>query len=72
MEHLGYKKKLDEVDEAILKNADFLGQIVANPEIFGHEVESENDEETKRDSPDAQDHLHDHDAGTHCLTLFTL
>ncbi|KAG5633316.1 hypothetical protein DXG03_007645, partial [Asterophora parasitica] len=35
---LGYKQKLDEVDEAIRVNADFLSQIVANPEIFGHDL----------------------------------
>jgi len=31
---LGFKRKLAEVDDAILANAAFLNQIVANPEIF--------------------------------------
>ena len=44
LDALGYKKKLDEVDEAILANADFLGQIVENPEIFGHDIDDEEDE----------------------------
>lgn len=35
---LGYKTKLQLVDEAILANAKFLKQIVADPEIFGHEL----------------------------------
>ncbi|KAH9996103.1 N2227-domain-containing protein [Russula vinacea] len=34
IEQLGYKRKLAEVDDAILANAAFLNQIVANPEIF--------------------------------------
>ncbi|KAH9997135.1 N2227-domain-containing protein [Russula vinacea] len=34
IEQLGYKRKLAEVDNAILANAAFLNQIVANPEIF--------------------------------------
>lgn len=38
LERLGYKQKLDEVDDAILANAKFLNQIVANPEIFGHDL----------------------------------
>lgn len=46
LEDLGYKQKLDEVDQAILANAEFLDQIVANPEIFGHEVEVEEGEDT--------------------------
>ncbi|KAI0249309.1 N2227-domain-containing protein [Lactifluus subvellereus] len=34
LDQLGYKRKLAEVDDAILANAAFLNQIVANPEIF--------------------------------------
>jgi carnosine N-methyltransferase len=34
IDQLGYKQKLVEVDDAILANAAFLNQIVANPEIF--------------------------------------
>lgn len=33
------------MDKAILKNAEFLNKIVVNPEIFGHEMEEEVDEE---------------------------
>lgn len=33
------------MDKAILKNAEFLNKIVANPEIFGHELEEEVDED---------------------------
>ncbi|KAF7375361.1 Carnosine N-methyltransferase [Mycena sanguinolenta] len=35
---LGYKTKLDQVDTAILANADFLSQVVSDPEIFGHDL----------------------------------
>jgi hypothetical protein len=38
---LGYKKKIDDVDRAILDNAQFVAQVVENPEIFGHELEDE-------------------------------
>ncbi|KAG5715674.1 UPF0586 like protein [Termitomyces sp. T112] len=41
LEVIGYKKKLDHVDDAIQANAEFLALIVANPEIFGHEVEAD-------------------------------
>jgi carnosine N-methyltransferase len=40
LEGLGYKEKLQEVDAAILTNAKFLNQLVANPEIFGHDLAS--------------------------------
>ncbi|PSS34206.1 hypothetical protein PHLCEN_2v1716 [Hermanssonia centrifuga] len=40
---LGYKDKLAEADKAILANAEFLKQIVANPEIFGHDVDYEDE-----------------------------
>ncbi|THH19544.1 hypothetical protein EW146_g1640 [Bondarzewia mesenterica] len=45
LDKLGYKKKLEEVDMAILKNAEFLSQIVANPEIFGHDLDDEEEGE---------------------------
>ncbi|KAF7335718.1 N2227-domain-containing protein [Mycena venus] len=35
---LGYKAKLDQVDIAILANADFLSEVVSDPEIFGHDL----------------------------------
>ncbi len=42
---MGYKRKLAEVDDAILANAAFLNQIVANPEIFENTGPSESEEE---------------------------
>lgn len=41
LDGLGYKEKIAEADRAILANAEFLNQIVANPEIFGHDVDEE-------------------------------
>lgn len=38
LDSVGYRRKLQEIDTAILANADFLHKIVANPEIFGHDV----------------------------------
>ncbi|KAG6908373.1 hypothetical protein DXG01_004871 [Tephrocybe rancida] len=43
LETLGYKQKLDQVDDAIRANAELLSLIVANPEIFGHGLEPEED-----------------------------
>ncbi|TFK32167.1 N2227-like protein-domain-containing protein [Crucibulum laeve] len=57
LDTLGYKKKLDEVDQAILVNADFLAQIVENPEIFGHDV----DEGDERSGELEQGYSHSHD-----------
>jgi carnosine N-methyltransferase len=41
---LGYREKLDAIDKAILINADFLAQIVEDPEIFGHDLDIEEEE----------------------------
>ncbi|KAG8216200.1 putative carnosine N-methyltransferase [Butyriboletus roseoflavus] len=38
LDSIGYRSKLQEIDTAILANANFLHKIVANPEIFGHDV----------------------------------
>jgi carnosine N-methyltransferase len=46
---LGYKEKLDAIDKAILVNANFLAQIVADPEIFGHDLDG-NEEVTPAES----------------------
>ena len=44
---LGYKEKLEAIDKAILVNASFLAQIVEDPEIFGHDLdENEQDPAT--------------------------
>ncbi|KAJ7352117.1 N2227-domain-containing protein [Mycena albidolilacea] len=50
---LGYKAKLDQVDVAILANADFLSEVVSDPEIFGHDLGSvdESDPPMESDSP---------------------
>ena len=42
---LGYKQKLAEVENAIQINAEFLDQIVANPEMFEPHLLTTNDEE---------------------------
>ena len=39
LDAIGYRHKLQEIDAAILANAEFLHKIVANPEIFGHDVD---------------------------------
>lgn len=41
LDSLGYKEKLAQADRAILTNAAFLNTIVANPEIFGHDLDVE-------------------------------
>jgi len=54
LEQLGYKRKLADVDDAILANAAFLDQIVANPAIFENGIpgdEEDNDNEGTLDGP---------------------
>lgn len=51
LEQLGYKRKLADVDDAILANAEFLGQIVANPAIFENGVPGEDNNEETLDGP---------------------
>ncbi|KAF8879826.1 N2227-like protein-domain-containing protein [Infundibulicybe gibba] len=54
LEKLGYKQKLDDVDNAIVANSDFLSQIVADPEIFGHDLGSEDEQDANDGTPDSQ------------------
>ncbi|KAJ7138571.1 N2227-like protein-domain-containing protein [Mycena filopes] len=65
---LGYQAKLDQVDVAIAANADFLSEVVSDPEIFGHALASAVDGEppidpTDDDSP--MDHSHKHASPGH-------
>lgn len=64
LDSLGYKKKLDEVDKAILVNADFLSKIVQNPEIFGHELDEDvtglPEAQSEVPQPLHESHSHDH------------
>ncbi|KIY48057.1 N2227-domain-containing protein [Fistulina hepatica ATCC 64428] len=43
---IGYKEKLEEVDRAIVSNADFLKKLVADPKIFGDDLAPEGDEDS--------------------------
>ncbi|KAH9077810.1 N2227-domain-containing protein [Lactarius deliciosus] len=45
LEQLGYKRKLADVDDAILANAAFLNQIVANPAIFENGIPGDDDDQ---------------------------
>ncbi|KAI0791475.1 N2227-like protein-domain-containing protein [Irpex lacteus] len=44
LSNLGYKQKLAEVDKAILANAEFLKQIVADTQIFGGDFDEEGED----------------------------
>ena len=48
---LGYKEKLEAIDKAILVNASFLAQIVADPEIFGHDLDVDEEETPAESDP---------------------
>ena len=48
---LGYKEKLEAIDKAILVNASFLAQIVADPEIFGHDLDENEDASSAESDP---------------------
>ncbi|KZT65003.1 N2227-domain-containing protein [Daedalea quercina L-15889] len=60
LDSLGYKAKLAEADRAIRANAEFLNEIVANPEIFGHEVDEEEPGEHVPDDDTGPSHPHSH------------
>jgi len=49
---LGYKQKLAEVDNAILANAEFLNQIIADPHIFGHDIDDIDEEDALNEDTD--------------------
>ena len=53
------------MDNAILANAEFLNQIIANPEIFGHDISSLKGE--GEDEESVSEEL-DHSAEFHTLT----
>ncbi|KAJ6462279.1 N2227-like protein-domain-containing protein [Mycena vitilis] len=65
LEALGYKAKLDQVDTAILANADFLSDVVSDPEIFGHDLGPADDADLSVDSsmPHSHEHGHSHSHG---------
>ena len=65
LERIGYKQKLADVDEAILANANFLDKIIANPEIFGHDISSleEIDEDSSSQVLDRAIESHTHATG---------
>ncbi|KAF9255445.1 N2227-domain-containing protein [Marasmius fiardii PR-910] len=66
---LGYKEKLNAVDRAILANAEFLNQIIVDPEIFGHGVDDDEEdgdggeEEGQNQSVGGAKHSHSHSHG---------
>ncbi|KIY65522.1 N2227-domain-containing protein [Cylindrobasidium torrendii FP15055 ss-10] len=63
---LGYRDKLNEVDEAIIKNAEFIEEIVDRPEIFGVEAEMEVDDEgCGGHSAGGTGHTHSHGGPQH-------
>ncbi|KAF7308312.1 N2227 domain-containing protein [Mycena chlorophos] len=65
LSRLGYREKLDAVDEAIAKNADFLNGVVADPEIFGHAIDGEEEPAQRPRHSHDHAHSHSHDHGGH-------
>ena len=53
---LGYKSRLHEIDEAIIANAQFLKQLIADPEIFGHELEAEHEDAEEQEGGPSHSH----------------
>lgn len=60
LEEIGYKQKMNEVDDAIIINAQFLSQIVASPEIFGHGIDTD---EQQQEDDTQEDHVHEDGSG---------
>ncbi|KAI0698982.1 N2227-domain-containing protein [Cerioporus squamosus] len=74
LQSLGYKERINAVDKAIMANAEFLNLVIANPEIFGHDL-GEDDEpnldDHERDQSQAgpsHSHPHSHSHGLHSHT----
>lgn len=63
LEKLGYHAKLDKVDEAILTNATFLSEIIADPEIFGHNLDTDIDDHAEEGSASNATAEHNRDPG---------
>ncbi|KAH9854552.1 N2227-domain-containing protein [Lenzites betulinus] len=72
LETVGYKERISATDNAILANAEFLQLLIANPEIFGQELELQEHEEAG-DKPgpsrdprlNARQRSHDHHEHSH-------
>ncbi|KAI0342396.1 N2227-domain-containing protein [Trametopsis cervina] len=62
LSELGYKEKLQAVDQAILANAEFLNKIVANTQMFGPGGNEHFDEADAHAGPS---HSHSHSHGSH-------
>ncbi|KAF8179881.1 N2227-domain-containing protein [Pholiota molesta] len=58
LDKLGYKQKLDEVDKAILANANFLSEIVSDTKIFGVEMGMQKETVKCRQSKEDRIHIH--------------
>jgi len=51
LEDIGYKAKLDQVDKAIIENAKFLGDIIAEPVVEGEDDDQEQEQEADDSKP---------------------
>ncbi|KAI0752760.1 N2227-domain-containing protein [Daedaleopsis nitida] len=74
LDALGYKDRISAADHAILKNAEFLNLVIANPEIFGHDLDDGHEhalspEEEGQEHPECHSHgdshSHSHAHGSH-------
>ncbi|KAI0634305.1 N2227-domain-containing protein [Trametes polyzona] len=59
LESIGYKDRISATDQAIMANAEFLNQLIANPEIFGHDMDEEEDQEPEVDGEKSPEHVED-------------
>ncbi|KAI0372549.1 N2227-domain-containing protein [Pilatotrama ljubarskyi] len=65
LESVGYKERIAATDKAILANAEFLSHIIANPEIFGEELDPDNAEEVGQVPEGSQGHQHMQNHASH-------
>jgi carnosine N-methyltransferase len=54
LNRLGYKQKLADVDKAIKANAEFIDQIIENPDIFRPDLYGDNTIEADQVPPDSR------------------
>jgi carnosine N-methyltransferase len=54
LNRLDYKQKLADVDRAIKANAEFINQIIQNPDIFGPDLYAEDAIDEDQATPDSR------------------
>ncbi|KAH9903376.1 N2227-domain-containing protein [Cubamyces lactineus] len=63
LEEVGYKERISATEKAIAANAEFLNSVIANPEIFGHDLDELEAEAAGHHLDEPQQHPDRHSHG---------